>query len=174
MQPGADRCQACGRTLMVSSIGRSGGYPLDRLRSPAFKAAAQLYCKKTSEAPGLLHSRRAPYLAPFESGVNGQPLRHSLMNFLRSSPLSFLSPASLLHDFILSCCAFCFGEASGSSPFRHELMYFLRSSPFLSVALSLQFFMRSCCAACFAVGSFFAFSAAGAAFLSSVVALSAA
>jgi len=34
--------------------------------------------------------------------------------------------------------------------------------------------MRSCCAACFAVGSFFAFSAAGAAYLSSVVALSAA
>src|SRR5258705_5441724 len=112
------------------------------------------------------------YYAPLGSGVSDQPLRHSLINFLRSSPLSFLSPASLLHDFILLCCAFCLSDAPASSPFRQELMNFLRSSPFLSVALSLQFFMRSCCAFCFSVGSFFIFSVAGAAFLSSVLALS--
>ena len=31
--------------------------------------------------------------------------RHSLMNFLRSSPFSSFFPASALQDFIFSCCA---------------------------------------------------------------------
>src|SRR5689334_18704797 len=96
------------------------------------------------------------------------------MNFLRSSPFIFLSPACLLQDFILSCCAFCLSLAPASWPFRQELMNFLRSSPFLSAALSLQAFIRSCWAFCFSDGSFLAAGAdlAGAAFFSSALALS--
>src|SRR5690349_14365239 len=98
--------------------------------------------------------------------------RQSLMNFLRSSPFIFLSPASLLHDFIFSCCAFCLSLAPPPfSPFRHELMNFLRESPsiFLSPASLLQLAMRSCWAFCFSEGSFLAVEAA---FFSSVLALS--
>src|SRR6185436_12712659 len=84
------------------------------------------------------------------------PLRQVLMNFLRSSPASFLSPAVLLQAFIRSCCAFCLADGPSSSPFRHLLMNFLRSSPFLSAAFSLQAFIRSCCFFCASLGSFLA------------------
>src|SRR4030095_12273011 len=70
-----------------------------------------------------------------------QPLRQSLMNFLRSSP--FMSPAFLLHAVIFCCCVIFVGAAS--LPDRHELMNFLRSSPFMSAALVLHSFIRSCC-----------------------------
>src|SRR5512141_542852 len=73
--------------------------------------------------------------------VAGHPLRHVLMNFLRSSP--FMSPAFLLQAVIFSCCVIFAGAAS--LPDRHELMNCLRSSPFLPSALTLHSFMRSCC-----------------------------
>src|SRR5688572_30173964 len=78
------------------------------------------------------------------------------MNVLRSSPFSFLSPACLLHSFILLCCACCLGLASVSPPFRQALMKDLRSSPFifLSLAFALQSFIRCWCASCFSDGSF--------------------
>src|SRR5436190_5460556 len=89
-----------------------------------------------------------------------QPLRQVLMNFLRSSPASFLSPAVLLQAVILSCCAFCLADGAGaeSSPLRQVLMNFLRSSPasFLVPAFSLHAFMRSCCFFCASLGSFLA------------------
>lgn len=47
------------------------------------------------------------------------PFKHDDMNFLRSSPLSFLSLASLLQVFIFSCCAIAL---PGYSPFKHALM----------------------------------------------------
>src|SRR5687767_1747960 len=101
------------------------------------------------------------------AAVGVQPLRQVLMNFLRSSPASFLSPACLLQAAILSCCAFCLADGAESSPFRQVLMNFLRSSPasFLSAAFSLHAFIRSCCFFCAAVGSFLAsVCAAGAGF----------
>src|SRR2546423_13479661 len=79
------------------------------------------------------------------------------MNFWRSSPLSFLSPACLLHSFILLCCPVIFSPLAVVSPLRQALMNFLRASPssFLVAACSLQSFMRACCFFCASEGCFF-------------------
>src|ERR1700737_3553515 len=74
--------------------------------------------------------------------------RQSFMKVLRSLPFIFFSPASLLHDFIFSCCAVFFSLPLSaflamSAPFRHELMNFLRSSALRSPAFVEQSFMRS-------------------------------
>src|SRR6185369_6182223 len=59
------------------------------------------------------------------------------MNFLRSSP--FLSFASALQDFILTCCGVSFFAV------RHVFMNALRSSPFLSPASLLHVAILVCC-----------------------------
>src|SRR5882672_4355439 len=71
------------------------------------------------------------------------------MNFLRSSPASFLSPASLLQVLIFCCCAVNFFSPAAAplSAFTHSEMNFLRSSPasFFSSALLLHVAFFSCC-----------------------------
>src|SRR5512133_468104 len=82
------------------------------------------------------------------------------MNFLRSSPLSFFAPASLLQKPIFCFWSFGFSAeaAAGvaSPPFKQLLMNFLRSPPlsFFSLASLLQSPILLCCALIF-------FSAAG-------------
>src|SRR5205823_7515175 len=75
------------------------------------------------------------------------------MNFLRSSPANFLSPASLLHVAIFCCWAVIFfSPAAALLPaFRHSDMNFLRSSPasFLSPASLLQVAIFCCCGVIF-------------------------
>src|SRR5262249_29369120 len=89
---------------------------------------------RKSAPPGAAWRLRECYAAPF---------RQSLMNFLRSSPLSLSLSADALQDFIFSCWV-CLGAGFGSSfgggggaasPFRQSLMNFLRASP-LSLSLS--------------------------------------
>src|SRR5436190_19862025 len=128
------------------------------------QARAKKRASSLEDAPWIARRR-----VPAQAGV--QPFRQVLMNFLRSSPASFLSPAVLLQAAILSCCAFCLADGAESSPLRHVLMNFLRSSPasFLVPAFSLHAFIRSCCFFCASLGSFLAsVFAAGAGFLSSV------
>ena len=68
-------------------------------------------------------------------------LRQHLMSALRSSPLSDLALASVLHFFIFSC--WVIGMAA--PPSKHCDMNTFRSSPFLSPAWELHALMRSCC-----------------------------
>src|SRR6266581_1264289 len=105
-----------------------------------------------------------------------QPLRQSLMKALRSAPFSFLSPASLLQDFIFICCLLrpsllATGLASAMASFSHFFMKLALAAPasFLSAALASQpgatsAFFSSALAGAAAAGLASAFlSAAGAA-----------
>ncbi|MNT89211.1 hypothetical protein D3C72_2299000 [compost metagenome] len=66
------------------------------------------------------------------------------MNALRSSPLSALLLASLLHSVIFSCCV----TGAAGVAFRQVLMNALRSSPLSALVLAslLQLVILSCCA----------------------------
>src|SRR5882672_3804411 len=75
------------------------------------------------------------------------------MNFLRSSPASFFSPASLLQVDIFCCWAVIFFSPAAApwSAFRHSDMNFLRSSPaiFFSPASLLHAPIFCCCGVSF-------------------------